>query len=385
MRTIEIIWGTSRGRNTYGYTTCTLRENGKRIAACNGGGYDMRGTVLGNWLTYAYRDRLLALRPQDMPKNSHWEPDHRAFVCRSCAVARLAKDLEPVRVRVPGKPHEFVDEYPKCPECGEEMARDNHAGKTIDDGRGLYGLTFHDPNYNPGKATIGSDTTDRTLGGAEGMTVEQAEQAGKSIGLERYQAVYRASSKVPTERHTIPSIDGACGVSSVEAIAKAIGVSFRQVVNRAKLDVYEVIDAKNMRGSNELANQSLRRVRAARRSARGPHNAARWRCEPDPVPRVLCPGESLPGGAWSGNQSAGKLADSPMGRGQSLRDRSCARSSSPATRCIASSATRAGQARAAACPSSCRSPASSWSSTCWRLSPLVSRSTGSTGACASTR
>jgi hypothetical protein len=44
---IEERWTVSKGRDTYGYNICTLRENGKKIASCNGGGYDMRGTVFG--------------------------------------------------------------------------------------------------------------------------------------------------------------------------------------------------------------------------------------------------------------------------------------------------------------------------------------------------
>jgi hypothetical protein len=81
--------------------------------------------------------------------------------------------------------------------------------------REYYGLSYHDPNFNPGKAVVPGT----------GKTVAQLETEGKSFGLERYQAFYSASSNVPTERHTVPSIDGACGWSSVERIANAIGVT----------------------------------------------------------------------------------------------------------------------------------------------------------------
>lgn len=195
--TISIRWGTSRGRDTYGYTTCSLRNSdGKRIAACNGGGYDMRGTVVGHWLAYTFRNELLALKPRQMPEQSHYDYTTKAG---------------------------------------------------IDDGRYLYGLTFHDPNYDAGKAIVGRDCSDRTLtkvdGESEGKTVAQAEADGVSFGLERYQAVYRASSKVPTKTHTVPSINGACGISSVLAIARAIGIDLRQIHSSAKLDIYEVVAA----------------------------------------------------------------------------------------------------------------------------------------------
>lgn len=241
---IEIKWGTSRGRDTYGYTTCGLYERGKKLAACNGGGYDMRGTVFGIWLAAAYRDKLLLLKPADMPEHSHWEPDYSAFICRACIVDRVSKDLGPVTARSEKPLHSDGFEWPKCPECGAEMDRDGHAGQRVDDGRYLYGLTFHDPNYDPSKAVIGQDCQDRTLGtGAEGKTVAESEAAGESLGLERYQAFYKAASKFPTERHTVPSIDGACGFESVRKIAEAIGLDVRMLdVRSKKLDVIEVAE-----------------------------------------------------------------------------------------------------------------------------------------------
>jgi hypothetical protein len=80
----------------------------------------------------------------------------------------------------------------------------------------FYGLTFHDPNFNPGKAVLPS-----------GKTVEEAEKSGESLGLDRYQQFYRASSKTPTERHAVPRIDGACGMSCVQDIGKACGYVFK--------------------------------------------------------------------------------------------------------------------------------------------------------------
>jgi hypothetical protein len=54
--------GTSRGRETAGYNIVSLVDTstGKRYRAM-GGGYDMLGTVLGEWLQAAYQDRLAAI------------------------------------------------------------------------------------------------------------------------------------------------------------------------------------------------------------------------------------------------------------------------------------------------------------------------------------
>jgi hypothetical protein len=62
---LKITYGTSRGQDTYGYTLVTLRDmRGNKLASTCGGGYDMRGTVFGQWLQNAYAKELLALVPR---------------------------------------------------------------------------------------------------------------------------------------------------------------------------------------------------------------------------------------------------------------------------------------------------------------------------------
>lgn len=61
---LSLSWSTSRGRDTYGYNICRLdarNEESKRYK-CMGGGYDMIGTVFGNWLADTYQTELLALK-----------------------------------------------------------------------------------------------------------------------------------------------------------------------------------------------------------------------------------------------------------------------------------------------------------------------------------
>jgi hypothetical protein len=60
---LRLSWATSRARDTYGYNICRLDDNatGKRYR-CSGGGYDMEGTVLGDWLEDVYQDRLQLLK-----------------------------------------------------------------------------------------------------------------------------------------------------------------------------------------------------------------------------------------------------------------------------------------------------------------------------------
>ena len=67
------------------------------------------------------------------------------------------------------------------------------------------GLTFHNPNWQPPKEII------------------KREEDGEFCDLERYQDFYKQSSDLPTEKHTIPVINGAYGVNSVERILESVG------------------------------------------------------------------------------------------------------------------------------------------------------------------
>jgi hypothetical protein len=162
-------WTISRARDTYGWNVCKLYVNGQVVAGCNGGGYDMVGTVFGTYLERAFSARLV------------------------------------------------------------ERIKEHH-----------YGLYFFDPNYDVGKQKAPVDDLFIKDGDPE-LTIEEAEKQGKSLGLARYQAAYSATTKLPDETHTVAHIDGGCGMSSVERIAKSIGVTIEMVpvVQRKKARRYE--------------------------------------------------------------------------------------------------------------------------------------------------
>lgn len=62
---LTLKWSVSRARDTEGYNIRTLVDDatGKRYR-CNGGGYDMTGTVFAEWLTDVHQERLLAIADQ---------------------------------------------------------------------------------------------------------------------------------------------------------------------------------------------------------------------------------------------------------------------------------------------------------------------------------
>lgn len=237
--TLEFKWTVSRGRDTYGYNICTLYADGSRVARCNGGGYDMEGTVLGSFIARNFSDRLLRLPGAPAEARTPCDRCNGAGKvvmgwarCETC----YGRGILQVPDGMPGKDCEacggegliYHDELVECRHCSGRGSNENTEGS-------FYGLTFHDPNYDPGKAVIGEAVHDRTLGTeAAGLTVAEAEARGVSIGLERYQAIYAASSRWHSERHTVPSIDGACGMSSVQAIGRAIGLQFQDMRTRSR-------------------------------------------------------------------------------------------------------------------------------------------------------
>ena len=179
---LEFKWGISKGKDTAGYNICSLYADGKKVSSCNGGGYDMKATALGDWIANAFEKELLKLKI----------------------------------------PFQYIN------------------GKKV---KTYYGLSFHNPNYDPGKY-IPKDTPVFGKDDDVGKSVAQLEKEGKSLGLERYQAFHRASSHVPTKKHTLPQIDGACGFSQVEKILRGLGYKLELVrTSRNRQDIYILKEA----------------------------------------------------------------------------------------------------------------------------------------------
>lgn len=63
--TLEFKWSVSRGQHTYGHNICSLYVNGKKVSACTGGGYDMQGTVFGDWIEKEFQNEIKKLDPDE--------------------------------------------------------------------------------------------------------------------------------------------------------------------------------------------------------------------------------------------------------------------------------------------------------------------------------
>jgi hypothetical protein len=57
-KNLVIKWTVSKGQDTYGYNICSLWINGEKKYSTCGGGYDMYGTVLGNFIQDRFYNEL---------------------------------------------------------------------------------------------------------------------------------------------------------------------------------------------------------------------------------------------------------------------------------------------------------------------------------------
>lgn len=106
---LRITHGTSKGRETYGYAIVTVHDEstGKRYS-CNGGGYDMVGTSLGQWLADTHQDELRAIADKYGPSTEHrgqiadhygmyrWETDGPVTLDGACgleSIQRIAREI----------------------------------------------------------------------------------------------------------------------------------------------------------------------------------------------------------------------------------------------------------------------------------------------------
>lgn len=66
---VEWRWTVSRGRDTYGYDICTCTADGVPVGRCNGGGYDMHGASLAEFLNDAFPDEVKRLARGNARRN----------------------------------------------------------------------------------------------------------------------------------------------------------------------------------------------------------------------------------------------------------------------------------------------------------------------------
>jgi len=156
MKALKFKYTTSKGRDSYGYNICSLWVDGEKQASTCGGGYDMKGTALGNWIARKFEKELLKFN------------------------------------------------------------------------KSFYGLTFHDPNYQPSK---------------ECLKEEEKDELTKLLGSARLRDFHKQSSSLPTEKHTIPQLDGACGFESMTSILNNMNYYLKYIDGDNNTSTY-ILDKK---------------------------------------------------------------------------------------------------------------------------------------------
>lgn len=94
---IEVKWGTSKGRYTYGYKTCALYYNNNKVAYCSGGGYDMRGTVIGNLIAKLFSKEIIENKSELENKNLYglnYTEDNRFYIDGACGFNSMSYILK---------------------------------------------------------------------------------------------------------------------------------------------------------------------------------------------------------------------------------------------------------------------------------------------------
>ena len=91
---LSLTWSISRGRDTYGYNICRLDSynSGKRYR-CMGGGYDMVGTVVADWLVAEHQDRLQAVHASNF-YGARILTNGRVYVDGACGIESVRNIAE---------------------------------------------------------------------------------------------------------------------------------------------------------------------------------------------------------------------------------------------------------------------------------------------------
>lgn len=84
--TLTFKFGTSRAADSYGYNLVSLWVDGKKVSSCNGGGYDMKGTALGDWIMKQFPEELKKLPAHNGADNTgyyglrFWDTEKKEYV-----------------------------------------------------------------------------------------------------------------------------------------------------------------------------------------------------------------------------------------------------------------------------------------------------------------
>ena len=112
IKVLQFRWIISKARDTYGYNICSLYVDGEKVSSCNGGGYDMAGTTLGDYLTKTYQQRLKMLYVENRflgvnKKNYHGmfkdETTDSIYLDGGCGITQIKNIAEDIGLSIERK------------------------------------------------------------------------------------------------------------------------------------------------------------------------------------------------------------------------------------------------------------------------------------------
>lgn len=100
----------SKGMYTKGWNICTLKVNLKKVSSCMGGGYDMKGTNLGNWIEKEFQEELKTLDPRKYYGMSYDE-DGTVILNGSCGVISMELILNGLGYKINRLPNKGSNKF----------------------------------------------------------------------------------------------------------------------------------------------------------------------------------------------------------------------------------------------------------------------------------
>lgn len=98
---LVLSWAVSKGVNTFGYNICRLddRNNGHRFRTM-GGGYDMAGTVFGEWLQHYYQPELLKIKDADFYGMTYRADENKITLDGACGIESMMRIADAIGLDV---------------------------------------------------------------------------------------------------------------------------------------------------------------------------------------------------------------------------------------------------------------------------------------------
>ena len=108
-KTLAFKWTVSRGQDTYGYNIVSLWINRQKVSSCNGGGYDMQGPAIAEWMKQEFSEKLKKLtgfyglsfyNTKRKKLQKTWSKDCNVHLDGACGFSCMERILEKMKFKI---------------------------------------------------------------------------------------------------------------------------------------------------------------------------------------------------------------------------------------------------------------------------------------------